>query len=253
MAGRFRQGDTQSITRRVNVGERCYQQVIHLLPETGRVRIYGMDVTQQQRTEEQQAKERANLQAIFDVVNVGLLLIDRQGAVRRVNDTVSRWVGKDPTACSGLQPGDFVGCIHALANTDGCGHSPRCASCPVRNTFQSVLQSGQSIHDIEAQATLLIGGKEVSLWLEASADPLILDGEPHVVLALNNITARKQAEEALRNREQRGRLLSEVTSQLLASNRPQQIVESLCRRVMDYLGCHASSIISWMTSQAGCV
>ena len=29
------------------------------------------------------------------------------------------------------------------------------------------------------------------------ADPLILDGEPHVVLALNNITTRKQAEESL--------------------------------------------------------
>ena len=171
VAGRFRQGDTQAITRRVNVGELCYQQVIHLLPEGERVRIYGMDVTQEQRAEEQQAKERANLQAIFDVVNVGLLLIDRQGAVRRVNDTVSRWVGKDPSACSGLQPGDFVGCIHALANTEGCGHAPRCASCPVRNTFQSVLQSGQPIHDVEAQATLVIEGKEVSLWLEATPIP----------------------------------------------------------------------------------
>ena len=44
-------------------------------------------------------------------------------------------------------------------------------------------------------------------WLSAArrsacggghADPLVLDGEPHVVLALNNITARKQAEEALK-------------------------------------------------------
>ncbi len=38
--------------------------------------------------------------------------------------------------------------------------------------------------------------------------------------------------------EERTRLLSEVTAQLLASDRPQQLVETLCRRVMDHLGCH---------------
>jgi light-regulated signal transduction histidine kinase (bacteriophytochrome) len=35
------------------------------------------------------------------------------------------------------------------------------------------------------------------LWLEVSADPLVLDGKRHVILAMNNITARKRAEEAL--------------------------------------------------------
>ena len=39
--------------------------------------------------------------------------------------------------------------------------------------------------------------------------------------------------------EQRMRLLSEVRAQLLASDQPQQIVESLCRTVMAHLECHA--------------
>jgi len=39
--------------------------------------------------------------------------------------------------------------------------------------------------------------------------------------------------------EQRVRLLSEVTSQLLSSTQPQRIVESLCRKVMDHLNCQA--------------
>ena len=141
VAGPFRQGDTRFTTRTVSVGERFYLQTIHSVPETEWVRVYGTDVTQQRRAEEQQAKERANLQAIFGVVNVGLLLIDRQGVVRRVNDTVSRWVGKDLLACCDLQPGDFVGCVHALADPAGCGHTPHCIVCPIRNTFQSVLRT----------------------------------------------------------------------------------------------------------------
>ncbi len=47
-----------------------------------------------------------------------------------------------------------------------------------------------------------------------------------------DITDRKRAEE-------RTRLLSEVTSELLASDRPQAIVEVLCRRVMEHLDCQA--------------
>ena len=45
---------------------------------------------------------------------------------------------------------------------------------------------------------LSVDGSEVHLWLEVSADPLVLDGKPHVILAMNNITDRKRAEEALR-------------------------------------------------------
>ena len=52
--------------------------------------------------------------------------------------------------------------------------------------------TGQSVHDVQAQATLTVGGKDVSLWLRVRADPLMLNGKPHVV-ALNNITERKQA------------------------------------------------------------
>ncbi len=37
--------------------------------------------------------------------------------------------------------------------------------------------------------------------------------------------------------DERTRLLSEVTAQLLASDRPQEIVESLCRKVMEHLDC----------------
>jgi signal transduction histidine kinase len=143
------------------------------------------------------AKQHANLQAVFDVVNVGMLVINEDGAVRRVNNTVSRWLGRDVVTDDGDQPGDIVGCIHALADPAGCGHTPHCESCSIRNTFASVLRTGQPVYDIEAEATLAVGGKEVRLCLEVSADPLNLDGRRHVILAMNNVTARKRAEEAL--------------------------------------------------------
>ena len=193
----FRQDGAQCITREVSVGERCYQQTVHHVRETERIRIYGLDITLRKLAEDRQVQERANLQSIFDVVNVGMLLIDESGAVRRVNDTVSRWFGKDLDGCIGVQPGELVGCVHALTDPAGCGRTAYCNACPIRNTFESVFRTGRSLHDVESQARVSIDGHEVALWLEASADPLLLDGQRHVVLALNNITVRKRVEESL--------------------------------------------------------
>ena len=55
---------------------------------------------------------------------------------------------------------------------------------------------------------------------------------PNMLLrAIHHAVERKQAAE-------RVRLLSEVTAQLLASDQPQEIVESLCRKAMKHLDCH---------------
>ena len=150
----------------------------------------------QERTGQLEAAN-AQLQAVFDVVNVGILLIDRHGVVKRVNNTVSRWVGKDLSTCVDNQPGDIVGCVHALADPAGCGATPHCRQCPIRNAFESVLHSGQPVHDVETAATISLAGRETALWLEVSADPVVLNGQRHAILALNNITARKRAEEEM--------------------------------------------------------
>jgi PAS domain S-box-containing protein len=193
----LREDGLRTLSREVMIGERCFQQTVNYIRETERIRIYGMEITQRKRAEEQQALDRANLQSIFDAVNVGMLLIDEHGSVRRVNDTVTRWFGKESDTRLGVQPGDLVGCLHAISQPSGCGHTEYCLTCPIRNTFESVFRTGEPIHDVEAEAHVLLGGKPVELWLEASADPILMDGRKHVVLALNNITSRKLVEKSL--------------------------------------------------------
>jgi PAS domain S-box-containing protein len=140
---------------------------------------------------------KSQLQAVFDVVNVGMLLVDERGNVQRINDTVSRWVGRHISLENRGQPGDMLGCIHALADPAGCGRTPYCSSCPLRHTLESVLHTGQPIHDAEMEVALAGNDTTARLWVEVSADPVELDGKRHVILAINNVTARKQAEAAV--------------------------------------------------------
>ncbi len=142
------------------------------------------------------AKEKANLQTIFEAVRVGLLLIDSRGRVKKVNNTISRWLGKSPVLCHGVRPGDAVNCIHAFSSRKGCGTTQYCPDCPIRKAIESVATSGEPLHDIETKITVSKDGAAVDLWLEISVDPLELDGENCLLLAMNNISSRKAAEQA---------------------------------------------------------
>jgi signal transduction histidine kinase len=177
---------------------------------------------ERKRFEEALAGERANLQAIFDAVNVGMFLIDEKGHLKRVNDAIVRWVGRTETDTSTLQAGDFLGCIHALEGNAGCGHTSHCTRCPIRGAFESAIKTGLAMHDVESEATISTGGLQVTMWFDISADPIVIDGKRHVVLAMNDITGRKRMEEELRRShdelearvEERTRQLRELASEL---------------------------------------
>ncbi len=53
------------------------------------------------------------------------------------------------------------------------------------------------------------------------------------------VAERKRAEEALRKATERLDVLSETAAKLLASDRPQEVVNDLCVKVMTFLDCHA--------------
>jgi PAS domain S-box-containing protein len=163
--------------------------------ELNKYRVHLEELVQQRTKELEFAS--AQLEAVFDVVNVGMLLIDDHGVVKRVNNTLSRWVGRSIPTNTDYQPGDVIGCVHALGAPEGCGTSRHCCGCPIRKAFESVLKTGHPVHDVETEASISVAGKDNRLWLEVSADPVMLDGKRNVILAMSNITARKRAEEAI--------------------------------------------------------
>ena len=139
-------------------------------------------------------RERNNLHAIFDAAQVGMLLIDDQGEVTRVNQIATKLVRKDAAEMLHRQPGDGLCCIHAASVDQGCGYAPACPLCPIRNTFSAVLRTGETVRGVEAPMKLVIGGAEKNFYFSISASPLVLNGRNHVLLALSDITDRRQRE-----------------------------------------------------------
>ena len=171
-----------------------------LYNEQGRISAIlgsGEDITERKQLYETLERKQKNLQAIFDAAPVGMMLVDEQGIVKRVNDVLAKLVHRNFSEIINKRPGEGMGCIHVSGDTNECGYSSFCSTCLVRKTFKDVLGSWKAARGIEVQAELLIDGKEVNPWLEVNAEPTYIDGSKHVVLAIQDITKRKNAESKL--------------------------------------------------------
>jgi PAS domain S-box-containing protein len=143
-------------------------------------------------------RHRVDLQAVFDAAPVGFLMVNQQAEVIQVNDVVAKMVGKDVASMLNRQPGDGLCCIHALAAPEGGGTGKECPECPIRRNLARVLQTGEAIHGLEVHQSLHIRGEDLLVWLLISMSPLTINGSPHVLIAITNITDQKRAEEEKR-------------------------------------------------------
>ena len=173
------------------------------------------DITERKRIYEILDRKQKNLQAMFDAAPVGMLLVDENMIVRRVNSAISRMLRREYAQIINRRIGDALGCLHSASGSKGCGYDCSSTDCLLRNTLENVLETGCSVRELEIHAELRIGDDEVSLWLHISAEPVTIDGYRRVVVAVNDITERKQAEERLRETmELKSQFISTVSHEL---------------------------------------
>jgi signal transduction histidine kinase/response regulator of citrate/malate metabolism len=160
-------------------------------------------------------RKQKNLEAIFDAVPVGMLLVDENVIVKRVNDAIRQMVHGEYSQIINQRVGNTLGCINSTYNEKGCGYSPACEKCLLQETVKTVLDSQQAVHGVEFRPTLKVDNKEVMPWLCISAEPAIIGGCKHVVVAIDDITDRKKAEEKLQEAvEIKSQFISTVSHEL---------------------------------------
>jgi PAS domain S-box-containing protein len=146
------------------------------------------------QAEETLRNERENLNAIFAAAPVGMLLLDEEQMIVNSNAVLARLVSRSPGQINRHHGGSGLGCAHSFENESGCGYSPSCPNCLLVKSIRQVLQTGSSVRGAEIHYSLLIDGKEHHPWLSVSAEPVVLGGRRHVVVAVDDITARKLIE-----------------------------------------------------------
>ncbi len=151
------------------------------------------------RQAEQLTAERANLQAMFDANQVGMLLFDERAQVVLANGSVAELFGRQPSDLVGSRPGDALCCLLAAANKECPGIAAACRGCNTLGTVKQVLKDGQPIRNNESTMRCFVGGQERQLQFALSASPVELDRRKHVLLTLLDITHRRRTESDLKD------------------------------------------------------
>ena len=165
-------------------------------------------------------KAMAALDSIFEASPVAMFVLDGTTNIVRVNAAAVLLCGGTETDIVQHRPGNALRCVHSSQDPRGCGYSADCLLCPARNAIERLIASGDSMRGAELVLDLVRDGTLRRVWMCIGAEPVDLDGCRHLCLAMQDITARKHAEEELRcEREHLEVMVTERTSQLEAANK----------------------------------
>jgi signal transduction histidine kinase/FixJ family two-component response regulator len=167
------------------------------------------------KTEDALERKQEDLEAIFEAAPVGMVLTDENMIVVRVNYTIKEMLQREYPRITNQPIGQALGCINSIDNDDGCGFGLACTECLLRKAMISVLDSGQSIHEIEIHPTLRINNHQIKPWFSLSVKPVMIGGHKHLIVAINEITQRKRAEDELKETmELKSQFISTVSHEL---------------------------------------
>jgi PAS domain S-box-containing protein len=161
------------------------------------------------KTQEEVNRKQRNLEAMFDAVPVGMLLVDADRIVTHANDAIRQTFRREYAQIIGQRVGMALGCVNSAHDQRGCGHSRDCAGCSLRNAVDGVIESGRSIRGVEKRLTFRGEKEETTLWVRMSAEPVIVDDRRCAIVAIDDVTEHKKAEEERRVAEERYRTIFE--------------------------------------------
>jgi signal transduction histidine kinase/CheY-like chemotaxis protein len=191
----------------------------------------GVDITERRQAEEAIKEREELLTTIYENAPLVMMLVDGQGRIRKVNKLAEQFAGVAAADLLGRGAGEALGCLQAREDPQGCGFGPHCQDCAVRHTIMETFKTGRSHQQVEAGLPVPLEGKAQEVTFLLSSARLSGQGQPQVLVTIQDITKRKQAEEGLRESEQKLRYLA---TQLLTAQERER--ERISRDLHDDLG-----------------
>ncbi|MFW5778207.1 MAG: PAS domain S-box protein [Bacteroidota bacterium] len=147
--------------------------------------------------------EHNNLSAIMQSSPVGLLVIDENEEIVLANKASERLFCRKMEELEHNRCGDFIGCVHPDQESKTCGSTSFCNDCALYRGLKYVLEGSKNLYDQEVETSLITPDGPKAYWLRFSIEPLLLNGDKHVIMALIDITRRKKIERELFEEKQK--------------------------------------------------
>ena len=156
------------------------------------------DITEKKSAADALSRREAELFAIYENAPVIMLLLDRMGTVRRINDAGRRFSPSSTPDPIGARVGAVFSCAHARECSQGCGFSPTCTDCRLYNTANDTLQNGTTHRRVGFQLRNQDASETRSFEMLLSTARVVVNDEIMVLACLEDTTEQKRAEARVR-------------------------------------------------------
>ncbi|MBB6216217.1 PAS domain S-box-containing protein [Anaerosolibacter carboniphilus] len=161
---------------------------------TGVVVVFR-DITRIVEVEEELRTERNNLDVAFEASPVGMVILNCDRIVKRANKAFLKMVNRSSHSIEGLRFGEGIQCPNNVQK--GCGLSIQCCLCEIKRNVDQVLTTGISNNGIELKFPIYTSGIGRTPWYKIHCIPIMLMGERHIMLVIEDISYEKFKEERL--------------------------------------------------------
>ncbi len=158
---------------------------------TGAILVFR-DITLIKQAEDEILREQGNLAAIFNAAPVGMLLLDQDMIIKRANNAIYSIAGKGhykQAVCRRI--GEIFSCPNGCDHDKDCGHGDECKKCELNMVLRTACSLKKAVNNLEIQYK--------RSWLRINTVPVIIDGEWHTLVIIEDITELKQLQEELKD------------------------------------------------------
>jgi PAS domain S-box-containing protein len=166
------------------------------------VQISGHDITEKKQAREEIEKNRKELKTIYDNAPVMMCVVNEKAEILFSNNALNTFIDDPDKLTANITTcGNVFGCINSMQNPKGCGHGTSCNNCGLRHALVDTFDTGLEHKSIDFQTTILRGNEHKKVALLASTSLIESEGEKRLLLCMHDITARREAQEALTKSE----------------------------------------------------
>ena len=159
---------------------------------------------------------------ILDVMPTPIFVVDRDLRIVDHNKAAHELLAIPIEEASDHHSGHILNCLNAVQRSEGCGRTPFCARCGLRNALNAAARGERSVHT-RATLRLVEDGRDRDRVFRITVAPFEQAGEERWLLILDDRTEQQELEQ-----------LFPVCSSCLEL----RMDESLRKRAEDYLARH---------------
>jgi len=182
------------------------------------IKIQGsfQDITYHKQTEQKLIEQKDLLSAIYRNAPLVMMVVNSERRIQQVNGFAAQFVGRDVEEMLGMRGGEALRCLHVLDDPKGCGFGEYCQQCVIRHLVLDTLETGETHLQIEAPYYFKGEYNKVQeMAFLTSTTSITVKGARMVLLTLQDITERKQAEQQLRESKEKYRMLVENLTEVI--------------------------------------